>query len=268
MDIFFQTSMHPHLPLMTPVSCIAHRGNSIEAPENTFEAFQQAVDLGADFLEVDVHLTKDGVAVITHDLLLSRTAADQSAQATIMDLNVDQIQQLDVGKWFGVQYTGAKIPTLADLITHFSQKIGLMIEIKAGSAASALLAKTVLETIKKHKKPTSAPIYVGSLTPSILEALNAQKSPQPLIAIVEKAEELELHLQWEPQIVAISYEILTLKMVRKFKQMGKKIWVWTVDKPSVMYHLIQMGVDGIISNCPKELLQVLASAKGSKAPRI
>lgn len=262
MDIFFQTSMHPHLPLMTPVSCIAHRGNSIEAPENTMEAFQQAVDLGADFLEVDVHLTKDGIPVITHDLLLKRTIEDQAGQAAIMDLTFSQVQQLDAGSWFGERYRGTKIPLLADLIQQYSQKIGLMIEIKAGSASATRLAENVLKTIKTHKKESNRPIYVGSLTPAILKALHEQEPSQSLIAIVENVEELEQHLQFEPQIIAFSYEILTLKMVRKFKQMGKKIWVWTVDNPSVMYHLVQMGVDGIISNCPRELLQVLATAKG------
>ena len=110
---------------------IAHRGFSKKAPENTVSAVRMAIEHAVDYIEIDVHLTKDGVPVVIHDSILGRTTPHSTPQR-ISDLTLDNIKHLDAGALFDARYTGETIPTLDDILSIDWATSGLMIEIKKG----------------------------------------------------------------------------------------------------------------------------------------
>lgn len=125
---------------------IAHRGNSSEAPENTLSAFKSAAFSKIPYIEFDLHLTKDGIPVILHDRFLSRTTGLQHP-TPIEELTFSEIKSLDCGKWFNPLFQGKKILGLKELLEAPLENIGLMVEIKEGSASDELLVSSVVEEI-------------------------------------------------------------------------------------------------------------------------
>ena len=111
---------------------VAHRGASAYAPENTLEAFELAVDQGAAVIELDVHLTRDGEVVVIHDDRVERTT---SGTGEIRALTLREIRALDAGGWFGPQWRGVRVPTLAEVLERFAGRVWVDIEIKAGVRA-------------------------------------------------------------------------------------------------------------------------------------
>ncbi|MCP1136201.1 glycerophosphodiester phosphodiesterase [Paenibacillus polysaccharolyticus] len=126
----------------------AHRGASQYYPENTMLAYQKAYDMGADYIELDVHLSKDEVPVIMHDATLERTS---NGTGKLRDYTVDQLKQLDVGRWFSEEYAGERIPTLEEVLLWANGKVGVNIELKQMGVNYELLERNVLETIKKTR---------------------------------------------------------------------------------------------------------------------
>ena len=118
----------------------AHRGYSAAAPENTLPAFQLAIDQGCEWAELDVQMTRDGVVMVTHDTSLRRCTG---CNENIYDLTYNEVRKLDAGRWFGQKYTGAKVPTLEEVLDLCKGKIQLNIEIKPNAATPELEAETI-----------------------------------------------------------------------------------------------------------------------------
>lgn len=117
-----------------------HRGYSSRAPENTMASFEAALEDGCPRIELDVQMTADGVAVVTHDTSLRRCTG---CNANIYDLPYAQVQQLDAGRWFHRQFTGSYIPTLEEVLALCKGKTELNIEIKPSTFTPTLEAETV-----------------------------------------------------------------------------------------------------------------------------
>ena len=124
------------------VEIIAHRGASKESPENTLSAFQRAIELGSDYIELDVHLSKDGIPVVIHDTHLSRTT-NHILNERVNDKTLKEIKALDAGLWFNEAYIGEKIPTLEEVLLLDRNKTGLMIEIKKSHSSCKKIVKAV-----------------------------------------------------------------------------------------------------------------------------
>ena len=114
------------------VQLTAHRGASTSAPENTMPAMEAAVDQMADFAELDVQETRDGVLVLFHDSTLERI---DGTRRTIRSLSWDELQQVDAGGWYSEQYSGTRIPKLEDVIEYVRGRMMLNIEIKYAGAS-------------------------------------------------------------------------------------------------------------------------------------
>ncbi len=108
-------------------TAIAHRGASAYYPENTMESFQGAIAMGADMIELDVQLTRDGEVVVFHDEKLTRCT---NGKGRIADYTLVELKKLDAGSWFDKEYQGAKIPTLEEALSLCRDKIAVNIEIK------------------------------------------------------------------------------------------------------------------------------------------
>ncbi len=111
---------------------VAHRGASGHAPENTMAAFRRAVELGADFIETDLHLSRDAHLVCVHDAKLLRTT---NANAAVKELTLAQLHELDAGSWFGPEFAGERIPTLEEVLAFAREKdIVFFLEVKQEAA--------------------------------------------------------------------------------------------------------------------------------------
>ncbi|WP_445487654.1 glycerophosphodiester phosphodiesterase [Niallia sp. 03133] len=126
----------------------AHRGASQYYPENTMLSFHKALELGADYIELDVHLTKDEVPVVIHDSTLERTT---DGKGKIRDYTMEELKRFDAGSWFGKEFTGLEIPTLEEVLQWSKGRMGVNIELKQDVEKYAHLEEKVLEVIRKTK---------------------------------------------------------------------------------------------------------------------
>ncbi len=133
---------------MNKTKVMAHRGASAYAPENTLQAFTKAMEMGADGLELDVHLSKDGHLVVIHDEKINRTSNGRGA---IKDYTLAELKEFDVGSWFNKDFTGATIPTLAEVLDLIDGWEGVLnIEIKRGYMRYPGLEEKLLELLKSR----------------------------------------------------------------------------------------------------------------------
>lgn len=248
MDLFVPTKKRP-------VRIIAHRGDSAEAPENTFASFKKAIGLGVDFLECDVQLSKDGVPMVIHDRTFLRITAGLKRH-DVNKLTLAEIRKLDAGSWFDEKFSGEKIPTLEELLLMPRAGIGLMIEVKEETIYECGLANLVGKIIKKvaHCQIGQGEVIVGSLNPNLLLCFRAFLPEQRLIAIVESEQRFIEFEEIKVPSMALHYSLCHPDRIQDLQDQGIEVWAWTVDDKSTALQLIHYGIDGLITNMPKKML--------------
>lgn len=237
------------------LSIIAHRGNSSETPENTLASFQSAIDMHADFIELDVHLCADGIPCVIHDNNTLRTTNSES-QLFVNEQSLDGLKELDAGVWFDKSFSGEQIPTLEEVLQLHLGNTGLMIEIKEGSAPPKELVSAVSSVVRKFSRVKAGnPILIGSISPDIVIQLREQLPEMAIIAIVEDIRLIPRYRPARADIYAVRHDLLTKDVYNDLSN-NKVVWAYTVDNTDEMYKMAEMGVSGIITNNPKELLKV------------
>ncbi len=241
---------------------IAHRGASDRYPENTMAAFKGAVEDGADMVELDVRLTKDGIPVIFHNAWLD-TPAD--AVEYIAHSALEAIKELDIGTWFHPEFADERIPTLEEVLAFAKGKINLNIELKTDEERrEGRLEKACLELVEKYNMEeqvlfssfdTKAIKRIKSCKPSIRTALLYTHSffewRKPS-ALVEKCNTDAFHC---------TYMQLTRRRLADLKKHNIPVIVYTVNNQSKMKELIEMGANGIITDKPELLSKVIEKVK-------
>jgi glycerophosphoryl diester phosphodiesterase len=223
---------------MTPrPRIIAHRGASLEMPENTLLAYQRAIDLGADAIELDVHLTHDGKVVCHHDETLKGPKPLRIAEHALKDLR----------RQF------SEIPTLAEVLQLPFGSTGLMIELKGTHIA---LVKAVWEQLQDHALPS---LILGSFSLEIMRGLQRHWPRQQLVGIADDAQALGAHAALRPGTLAIHIALATPKHVQRLLTEGFEICVWTIDDIASARAVCACGVQGIITNDPRLLLAELGN---------
>lgn len=202
---------------------IAHRGASLEAPENTLLAFQRAIQLGADFVECDIRLTKDKVPIVIHD--------EKIDQALVCELTFEEVEIL----------------SFEELLNLNFGKTGLMIEIKKVAPLSDV--KHICEKIKKCNAPPH--FYIGSLEVDIVAYLQKLNRDLPLIGIAESEKQIDAFLQLQPAVMALHHPLLSPERIAELHTKNVEVWGWTIDNPG--FHV--EGLDGIITNNVARFLQ-------------
>jgi glycerophosphoryl diester phosphodiesterase len=248
--IFLVLWLH-NLPIFGEVTIIGHRGSPCSAPENTLASFKQAMEAGADFIEFDVHLTKDGIPVVTHDPQLGRTVCI-SYPIGVNCLTLEELRNYDAGVLYHHNFKGERVPTLEEVFAFADGKIGMMIEIKTGSAHELKLAEAVMHLIE-NKENRDKPILVASFSPLVLSRVKELNPKQPILALAEYQEEFEAHHENAPEYYGLGVGLITKEMVSSLRENGKKVWVWTVNDETLKDNLIAMGVNGLITNRPMAL---------------
>lgn len=231
-----------------------HRGYSSRAPENTMASFEAALEDGCPRIELDVQMTADGVAVVTHDTSLRRCTG---CNANIYDLPYAQVQQLDAGRWFHRQFTGSYIPTLEEVLALCKGKTELNIEIKPSTFTPTLEAETVRLI---HAYDYGADCVVTSQS---YETLCKVKELDPDITtgyILALGVGTYYDLP-AADFFSVESTFITAGMVQQIHLRGKTISAWTINRQQDAEKLLQLGVDDLITDKPEIIAPLLARDK-------
>src|SRR5438093_4749570 len=168
------------------IVAIAHRGEHLHHPENTLPAFQEAIRLGADFIEVDVRTTADGKLVLSHD---GNVARRTTRQGEIAKMTFDEVRKLDAGVKSGLEFVGTRIPTFDEALDLARGRIGIYVDVKQASA------KDLVTHIDEHGMSDHVVIYAGLRLSKDIQALNPKLKVMPESQSVATAKQLieELH---------------------------------------------------------------------------
>ena len=238
---------------------IAHRGASKEAPENTLASIELALSLEVDYIEIDVHLSKDGIPIVIHDPSAARMLGIKKSPE-VSHLTLKEIQQLDVGSSFQKAFIGEKIPSLQEVLNLEWNKTGLMLEIKKSSYPTNILVKKIFDVVFKANKPLTS-ILIGSFSLEIVKEVKRHLSktdlPIEIIGIVEKHSMIEPFIKENVKRLAIWHQLISKKagLLSFLKKQEIDVWSFTVDDLTLAKFLISLGVNGIISNDPRMMME-------------
>jgi glycerophosphoryl diester phosphodiesterase len=232
---------------------IAHRGDNAHFPENTLEAFRAAKDCGADCVEFDVMLTKDGEAIIFHDETLDRTT---NGKGCVGDYTLEYIKTLDAGSWFNQSFQYVQVPTLVETVQLLTElNLNANIELKPCGDTAVQTAKVALEIVKKYWPKDKKPPLISSSNHQCLEQAQIDCSQYPRALLMDEWEEdcCEIAKKYECFSINICHTSLTSERVNEIKDAGFLVYSFTVNKMSQAEKLKQIGVDGIFSDYPRLL---------------
>ena len=231
-----------------PLRVTAHRGHSVAAPENTISAVEKAIESGADYAEIDVLLTADGVAVLLHDSDLKRVAGDERR---IAEVTFAELQKLDVGGWFSAEFAGERVPRLAEVLQLCQGKIKLNIELKIYDPDPRLVPEIV-----KLIQESNFEAYCIVTTFKYDALLELKRLNPRLKTGLIVAHALGDISRLDVDLFSVRANWLTDDVIRAAHRQGKEIHVWTVNEAAEMYRLIKRGVNNIITDDPDLLIRV------------
>jgi glycerophosphoryl diester phosphodiesterase len=235
---------------------IAHRGYSKIAPENTISAFKLAVRFRADMIELDVRMTKDGTPVVIHDSKVDRTT---NGTGSVKNFYLWVLRELDAGSWFNHKYIGEKIPTLKEVFDAVGGKIPINIEIKNASIKDKLTEK-VLAVIYENEIANN--VLISSFDPRILRNVRKLTDEIPTGFLYHYPiyfNPVKTLLNLGTNVLIHNYKFTTPKLVEKLHNAGFKIFVYTVNRPNHILKMLEIGVDGIITDDVKLTRRILNS---------
>ena len=236
------------------VTVIAHRGGASWAPENTLPAFQKSIDRKVEFLEIDVRLTKDKQVVIMHDADVDRTT---NGKGDVEDLTLAQIKNLDAGSKFSSEYKNTRVPTLEEVLSLCKDKIKVYVEIKHEDA----IPQTV-ELIKKYNMVDKV-VVMSFTSDHVIEAKRLEPGlvTAKLFAIPPVTSFEKIKSAYKVSQVIFLSKLLFNSMVESAHKASLGIMSYTVDEADTAQKLISWKLDGIITNKPDMVMNLLNTAK-------
>lgn len=236
---------------------IAHRGSPFNAPENTLSAIDAAIAEGADYVELDVRRTRDGVLVLLHDRDLRRVAADPR---TIWQVDYEELREMDVGTWFSAEFAGEQVPTLAEAVERIRGRAGLYLEIKQQPGAPDLVDDVIaeLEALEMIDQTILAALELSALQQA------RQLAPDLRLSMLVHSSVGSL-ASLPVDILAMRDALATPQNVRLWRSHGYEVHLWTVNDARDMARLLDIGVDGIITDRPELLSRVMEERAESSA---
>jgi glycerophosphoryl diester phosphodiesterase len=238
------------------VEIIGHRGASHDAPENTLASFRLAFTQHTDAAETDVYLSKDGEIVVIHDANTRRVSGHSGK---VVDQTLAELKKLDIGSWKGEQWSGERIPTLAELLEVIPEAKRLFIEIKCGPEIAPRLAQVLHSA---HKRPEQTCLI--SFSYEVMQRVKKELPELKCYWIVQLRRNRETK-RWSPSLESIIRKtkeagldgidfgdaaVIDREYVGKVKQSGLGVYIWTVDTTEEAGRLERAGVDGITTNRP------------------
>jgi glycerophosphoryl diester phosphodiesterase len=243
----------------------AHRGARAAAPENTLPAFQMALDMNADGIELDVHCSADGALVVIHDFVVDRTT---DGNGKVGELSLNELKDLDAGGSFSADYAGTRIPTLDEVLDLVGDQCIVDVEIKSvdtrGGDEVDLVAKTIAD------RGLYDQVMVSSFNPiSLIRMRHAD--PRVRLGLVYR-EPLPDYLRnaWLSPIIAPEalhphHHLIDTDLMAQARELNKAVNTWTVNEVEEAKRLVALGVDTIISVVPDVILAGLAGVESGAA---
>jgi glycerophosphoryl diester phosphodiesterase len=230
---------------------IAHRGFSTKAPENTISAIDAAIKAKADRVEIDVQLSLDGTVYLMHDTTLSRTTGINNR---LSNLNDDEIEQLDAGKWFSEEFEGEKVPRLIDVLEICKGKIALKIELKPQNGNEVRLAEAVIDAVKDTDM--SQNVMISSFSKNAI--ITVRRLDKNIISglIVSFIYGEYSGISYADGII-INQNFLNLEQAKAIQQANKLVYAWTPNSYDDLRAVNRLGVDGIITDYPQRARAVI-----------
>ncbi len=244
---------------MKRVKIFAHRGASAYAPENTLEAFQLAMNQGADGIELDVQLTKDGELVVIHDETIDRVSDGKGA---VRDYTLEELKKISVSNHFE-QYPDVKIPTLREVLELV--KPGTMeinIELKTGIFWYPEIERKVLELVKEEGMEDRI-IYSSFNHYSVQKIKELSPEAETAYLIGDVMLDVAAYTK-NTGIKGLHPALFHVKMadfLKEYKESGIALRVWTVNEKDQIRWLIDEGVDAVITNYPDRGLEARDEAE-------
>lgn len=265
----------PHPALAGGPLLIAHRGGAGLAPENTIPAFLDAVHTwAADMIELDVHATADGHCVVIHDPTVDRTT---NGSGSVAAMSLDELRELDAGYRFTRDGTtfpyrgkGVRIPTISEVFEMLPSDMRFTVELKTAAAQEPLLRairdhdaeQRVIAAGERDAFRTRLAMYPGPTSASREQLLpfyyfhrlhlaRWRRVPADVVQLCEYDR---------------GHRILTPRLIRDLHRQGLFVHVWTVNERADMERLLDWGVDGILSDYPDRLAQVMHEKLGRRLP--
>ncbi len=243
---------------------IAHRGNSSVAPENTLVAFETAWRAGADLVELDIQLTRDGQVVVLHDDTVDATTDGTGAVA---DLDLEQVRALDAGIGFAPAFAGQRVPTLAEVLSWQSGRpgVGLLLELKGSwtpeqvePVTTAIAAAGLSDRVIGQSFWSETVAALRQVAPQLRRGLLIGEAPRDL---VQRCTDLGVMTcnPYGPLLVADP------GLVARLHAAGLQVMVWTLDEQAHWAAAWSAGVDAVITNRPDRLVGWLDGASGGRA---
>ena len=243
-----------------PVLVIAHRGASAVAPENTLAAFRLAIEQGADFVELDVQESADGEVLVVHDSDLMKIGG---GPAKIWDATAAELRAVDIGSHKGQQYSGERVPTLAEALAVCKGKARVDVELKSYGHD------------QKLEERVAAIVEAGGMANDCIfmsldhTMIGRMKRLRPswrcgVLAAKARGDLTSLHADF----LAVEVRMATGRFVRQSHRAGQDVYVWTANDPAWMLAAMSRGADGLITDKPDLAREVVARrAKLSDAQR-
>lgn len=224
--------------------CVAHRGFSSIAPENTMAAFHMAMERPeVQWIELDVQLSRDGVPVVIHDFTLERTT---NGKGWVKDTDWSALKMLDAGSWKGKNYTGERIPSLSEVLDRLCGRVRLNIELKTqGDMYPGLPAAVIYEIRKRHMQndvvitsfEPSALVEVKKLAPELQTGLIIDAKPEDLLTVLK-----QMHCSF----LSLGYTNVDKTLMHQMNTAGIRVMAWTVDDKANMRKLAATDPDVMI----------------------
>lgn len=257
------TTTKASLPVPDHLLIFAHRGASGYAPENTMASFKLANELGADYIEIDLQMTKDGHLVALHDDSVDRTT---NGKGKVFLYTLDELKQLDAGSWFNEEfprfakpeYEGLTIPTLREIFEEFGHQVNYYIEMKNPELYNHTMEKTLLTLLEEfcflEENVEDGKVIIHSFNERSLRILHTMEPSLPLVKLQSPYEVKKSTKRTFKKIskyavaVGPSYKTLDENYVKDAIESGLQVHPYTVDDPYVIQQLEKWGVTGIFTN--------------------
>jgi len=248
-----------YLDLATP-RVFAHRGLALEAPENTLLGFAAAIGLGIDFVETDVHASSDGFAVVSHDSELQRVAG---RRGVVADFTMAQLRKVDLGFDQGFCSLAEALDAFPETRFNIDVKSADAIEptaraIRAANATHRVLVTSFSERRRRETTRLLPGVATSASAPVFAAALLAARSgATPLLRrILRNVDALQVPER------ALGITVTTERMIRRFHAAGVEVHIWTINEELTMHRLLDLGVDGIVTDRADLALSVIAERRG------
>ena len=219
----------------------AHRGANTFAPENSLEAFEKAIELGCDGIEMDLRYTTSGDIIVFHDRSLTRMTSQKG--------NVQQLSLSDIRKFNLDNKSGRFIPTFEEVLDLIGDKVLINLDVKREAFRSNGFEEKIINVLNDYKLREN--IIISSFNPLVLKKIEKITPQFHLGFILSNRSQNLMQTKISLKSLHINYRILSMKYLKAKQAKGLKIIPWTIDEKEDFFHFTKMGVDGIITNRPE-----------------